>query len=68
MITGKRLRELRIDKGMKLKDVAEALNVTVRSINRYEDGIREPSLGILTGFCKLYNVSADYLLGLTDSY
>ena len=68
MITGKRLRELRIDKGMKLKGVAEALNVTGRSINRYEDGTREPSLGILTGFCKLYNVSADYLLGLTDSY
>lgn len=68
MITGKRLRELRIDRGMKLKDVAEALNVTVRSINRYEDGTREPSLGILIGFCKLYNVSADYLLGLTDSY
>ena len=68
MITGKRLRELRIDKGMKIKDVAEALNVTVRSVNRYEDGTREPSLGILTGFCKLYNVSADYLLGLTDSY
>lgn len=68
MITGKRLRELRIDRGMKLKDVAEALNVTVRSINRYEDGTREPSLGILTGFCKLYNVSADYLLGLADSY
>lgn len=68
MITGKRLRELRIDKCMKLKDVAEALNVTVRSINRYEDGTREPSLGILIGFCKLYNVSADYLLGLTDSY
>lgn len=68
MITGKRLRELRIDKGMKLKDVAEALNVTVRSVNRYEDGTREPSLDILTGFCKLYNVSADYLLGLTDSY
>ena len=67
MITGKRLRELRIDKGMKLKDVAEALNVTVRSVNRYEDGTREPSLCILTGFCKLYNVSADYLLGLTDS-
>ena len=68
MITSKRLRELRIDKGMKIKDVAEALNVTVRSVNRYEDGTREPSLGILTGFCKLYNVSADYLLGLADSY
>ena len=68
MIIGKRLKELRVDKGMKLKDVAAALIVTVRSINRYEDGTREPSLALLISFCKLYKVSSDYLLGLSDSY
>lgn len=65
---GERLKQLRIENGLKLKDVAAALNVTIRSINRYEDGTREPSIDILVKFCKLYDVSADYLVGLTDNY
>ena len=65
---GERLKQLRIENGLKLKDVAAALNVTIRSINRYEDGSREPSIDILVKFCKLYDVSADYLVGLTDNY
>lgn len=65
---GERLKQLRIEHQMKLRDVATALNVTVRSINRYEDGTREPSVEMIIKFCKLYDVSADYLLGLSDSY
>lgn len=65
---GERLKQLRIEHQMKLRDVAAALNVTVRSINRYEDGTREPSVEMIIKFCKLYDVSADYLLGLSDSY
>lgn len=65
---GERLKQLRIENQMKLRDVATALNVTVRSINRYEDGTREPSVEMIIKFCKLYDVSADYLLGLSDSY
>lgn len=65
---GERLKQLRIENGLKLKDVAAALNVTIRSINRYEDGTREPSIDMLVKFCKLYDVSADYLVGLTDDY
>lgn len=65
---GERLKQLRVENGLKLKDVAAALNVTIRSINRYEDGTREPSIDMLVKFCKLYDVSADYLVGLTDDY
>lgn len=65
---GERLKELRVKRGLKLKDVAAALDVTIRSISRYEDGTREPSIEMVVKFCKLYEVSADYLLGLTDCY
>lgn len=65
---GERLKQLRFERGLKLKEVAASLNVTVRSISRYEDGTRESSLEMLVKFCKLYDVSADYLLGLTDNY
>lgn len=63
-----RLKELRIERGLKLKEVAEQLNVTIRSISRYEDGTREPSIEILIKLCDLYDVSADYLIGRSDSY
>lgn len=63
-----RLKQLRIERGLKLKEVAEKLNVTIRTISRYEDGTREPSVELIVKFCELYEVSADYLLGITDNY
>lgn len=63
-----RLKELRIERGLKLREVAEYLNVTIRAISRYETGEREPSVEQIIKYCKLYEVSADYLLGISDSY
>lgn len=63
-----RLRELRLEKGIRLKDVAEAMGVTLRTISNYEAGIREPSLDMLVKLCKFFEVSSDYLLGLSDEY
>jgi transcriptional regulator with XRE-family HTH domain len=61
-----RLKQSRIDKGLKLKEVAESVGTTVRSISRYEDGTREPSIALLKQLCDLYDVSADYIIGRTD--
>lgn len=63
-----RIKEQRIMKGYTLKHVAEQLNVTIRSICRYESGEREPSIDMLKTLCDFYDVSADYLIGRTDSY
>ena len=61
-----RLRELRRNSNLTLKEVAERLEVTMRSICRYEDGSREPSVDLIIKFCKLYDCTADFLIGLTD--
>lgn len=61
-----RLRELRQHSNLTLKEVAERLGVTIRSICRYEDGSREPSVDLIIMFCKLYDCTSDYLIGLTD--
>ena len=58
-----RLRQLRIERGL---NVAEKLNVTIRTISHYEAGDREPSIDVLIKLCDLYDVSADYLIGRTD--
>lgn len=61
-----RIKQARIDKGLKLKDVATYLNTTIRTISRYEDGTREPSIDTLKKLCDLFDVSADYLIGRSD--
>lgn len=66
MVVAQRLKESRVTAGLKLKDAAEKLNITVQSVLRYENGSREPSLETLITFCKLYDVSSDYILGLSD--
>lgn len=63
-----RLKLLRQEKGFKLKDVADYLNVTVRTVCRYEKGTHEPSISQIRKLCDLFDVSADYLIGRTDDF
>ncbi len=61
-----KLRDLRLKKGYTLKQTAAALNLTISAYSNYEQGIREPSLEIIKKICVLFEVSADYLLGLDN--
>lgn len=61
-----KLKQLRKEKGLSQKIVAEALGITLSAYSNYEQGIREPNLQILVSICKFYDVSSDYLLGLED--
>ena len=63
-----RLKECRLECGLTQLQVAQYLGVTLPAVCQYEKGSRELSLELLVKLCKLFNVSADYLLGLTDSY
>ena len=63
---GQRIKELRIENGLTLKQLAALLNVTIRTIQRYEDNSREPSVDCIKQLCRIFDVSADYLLGLVD--
>lgn len=48
------------------EELAEKLNISQKSISKYETGARKPSFETLTKMAKLFNVSTDYLLGITD--
>jgi len=63
---GERIKRLRIEKGLMMKEVAEAVDITAPSITMYESGQRHPEYKTLIKLCKLFDVSADYLLGLSD--
>ncbi|MBE5736602.1 MAG: helix-turn-helix transcriptional regulator [Clostridiales bacterium] len=63
-----RLRELRKEKGVTQKVVADAIGVTESAYSNYEQGLREPSVMIIIALCRYYDVSADYLLGINSEY
>ena len=65
-IFASRLKELRLEKGYTQQWVAEKLNIKQQSYARYEYGTGEPSLDTLKSIATIFEVSADYLLGLTD--
>ena len=61
-----RLRELRKNKGLRQKDIAEALEISVTCYAGYEQGAHEPDFKVLCKIARYFGVSADYLLGLED--
>ena len=63
---GCKLRELRQANGITQKEVADRIGVTASVISAYENDIRLPSYSALIKLTALYNVSADYLLGITE--
>ena len=61
-----RLKDLREDCDKTQKEIAEILFITQQQYSLYERGYREiPSSALIT-LAKFYNVSVDYILGLTD--
>lgn len=62
----KRLRTLRMEKGMKQSELAEALHFSQGMASAYENG-REPPFDVLVQIANYFDVSTDYLLGLTST-
>ena len=64
---GQRLFALRKANKHVQKDLAEMLGVSTAHISEMENGRRATTLEKLAQICVFYNISADYLLGLTDN-
>lgn len=62
----KRLKELRCSHDLTQKDIADFLGITPKTISFYELGQRMPPPESLSKLALKFNVSVDYLLGLTD--
>lgn len=60
------LRELRKEKGLTQKKLAEVLGLTERSIRHYEARTHRPDVDILIRIARYFDVSLDYLVGLKD--
>ena len=61
-----RLRELREDRDVTQKELADILHIRQNTYSQYENGQRQLPLDVLIALARYYKTSADYLLGLTD--
>lgn len=61
-----RLKELRLESKLTLKELAEKLNMTSSSISMMENGQRGISVENLKLFCEFFDVTSDYFLYITN--
>lgn len=61
-----RLKELRKEKDVMQKDVANFLDISSSAYGFYEQGKRTPTSDIVVKLAEYFDVSTDYLLGKTD--
>lgn len=62
----KRLYDLRTDNDLKQEDVAKILKISTQAYGMYENKKRSLPIESLIILCRFYNVSSDYILGLSD--
>ena len=61
-----RIRELRLEKGLRQKDVAEQLGISAQSLGYYENWVNKPDPDMLIRLADFFEVSIDYLLCRED--
>lgn len=66
MDIGSRLKEVRKGKATQ-QQIAELLNTTQQQVSKYENNTQEIPVRHIITLARYFDVSADYLLGLTDS-
>ena len=63
----KRIYELRISFGWTQVQLAQKLGITKQTVSNWENDNIQPSIEMLIKLSKIFNVSTDYLLGLTPT-
>ena len=64
---GMKLKALRQERGLTQKQLADFLELVPASVSSYETSGNYPSADIIVKLCRFFNISADYLLGLSDT-
>lgn len=64
---GIKLKRLREEKELTQKELGALLGLTRATISSYERCALYPSVEALINICRFFNVTADYMLGLSDT-
>lgn len=60
---GKRINEIRKERGITAQSMADMLHINLRSYRNYESGDREPSVESIIKIADILDISVDYLFG-----
>lgn len=66
MFWNKRIKDLREDNDLTRAQLAKKLDISERTLSRYENGEYEPTIGILIKLSLMFNVSIDYIAEIKD--
>lgn len=61
-----KLKEVRVNRGIKQKELAEYLNIKINTYSQYENGVRKPSADVISKLSKFYGILSDELLSESD--
>lgn len=62
-----RIKDLREDRDLTQREIAEFLHIKQNTYSQYENGQRQIPIECLILLAKYYNTSTDYILGLTNN-
>jgi repressor LexA len=65
-VFSKNIKALREAKGLSTRAMGEEIGVSHVAISYYENCKREPTLSVMEAYSKYFNVSIDYLIGLSN--
>ena len=65
-IFAKRIKELREERGLGVRELAAKLGISHSAISLYESCKRTPDIDTCKLFADFFNVSGDYLIGISD--
>lgn len=63
---GDRMKDVRVMRGYTQEELAQRIGANLRMITRYEKGVNDPTGDIIASIANALEVSADYLLDLSD--
>ena len=67
MNMGDKLKSLRLEKKLTQKQIAERIGLAISAVSSYESGTRYPSYDVLVKLARIFHVSTDYLLGMSNA-
>ncbi len=62
-----KIRALREDNDISQEKLSKMLNISQQALSKYETNKRKLPIELLKKYAKIFNVSTDYILGLTDN-
>lgn len=66
MSFGQTLKELRNEKQLTQQELGYMLNLSKANVSKYESNTLEPNIETIQIISRIFNVSSDYLLGLSN--